>query len=216
MEHWPQRQIERLHAAERALNLGQGLVRPYGACGIDLFGRQTGAQHVEAIEPGLLGDGIRLAREVERMIGDGLLEVPGHLAFAQDGTDGLADFSSPAQRIFLSCRPGLDLAQVGLGQRQRQIATALWRAAGQQVFEADAPSDRQRREDVAMRQRAADLEAAMADRSQRIPAQGRAQGLEALERQLGQVGERAVLDLAVFAVGFPQQIRGACVAVGEP
>jgi hypothetical protein len=34
------------------------------------------------------------------MIGDGLFEVLGHLAFAQDSTDSLADFTSATQGIF--------------------------------------------------------------------------------------------------------------------
>jgi hypothetical protein len=91
-------------------------------------------------------------------------------------------------------------------------ARSLWRAAWQQLVEADAPCGDKRGEDVAMRQRPADLEAGLADRGQRIAAQGSAQGLNALDRQFGEVGQGAVLDLAVLAVGFPQQVGGT----GEP
>ena len=53
-----------------------------------------------------------------------------------------------------------------------------------------------------MRQRPADLEAGLADRGQRIATQRGAQGLNAFERQLREVGQRAVLDLAVLAIGL--------------
>ena len=66
-----------------------------------------------------------------------------------------------------------------------------------------------------MRQRPADLEAGLADRGQRIAAQRGAQGLDAFERQLREVGQRAVLDLAVLAIGLAQQERGAGVAIGD-
>jgi hypothetical protein len=55
---------------------------------------------------------------------------------------------------------------------------------------------------MAVWQRPVDLEAGLADRGQRVPAQGGPQGLDALDRQLGEVGQRAVLDLAVSAVGL--------------
>jgi hypothetical protein len=105
--------------------------------------------------------------------------------------------------------------QPGDDEPQRQVATALWRTAGQQVVEADAPGSAQSSEDMAMRQRPADLEAGLADWGQRITAQRGAQGLDTLERQLGEVGQRAVLDLAVLAIGLTQQERGAGVAVGD-
>ena len=98
---------------------------------------------------------------------------------------------------------------------QRQVAAALGCAAGQQIVEVDAPGGGQGRKHVAMRQRPADLEAGPADRGQRITAQRGAQSINALDRQLGEVGQRAVLDLAVLAVGLAQQERGAGVAVGD-
>ena len=97
---------------------------------------------------------------------------------------------------------GSRVEQPGDDEPQRQVAAALGRAAGQQVVEADAPGGGQRSEDVAMRQRPADLEAGLADRGQRIATQRGAQGLDAFDRQLGEVGQRAVLDLAVLAIGL--------------
>jgi hypothetical protein len=66
-----------------------------------------------------------------------------------------------------------------------------------------------------MGQRAADLEAFAADRANGIATQGGAEGFDALDRQLGKIDKGGVLDLAVLAVGFPQQERGAGVAVKD-
>ena len=65
VKHRPQVQIDRLDAAERTLDLGQGFVGPHGARSIGQFNRQAGAQHIETVEPGLFGDGPGLAREAE-------------------------------------------------------------------------------------------------------------------------------------------------------
>src|ERR1700761_6908120 len=48
-----------------------------------------------------------------------------------------------------------------------------------------------------------------------IATQGGAEGFDALDRQLGKIDKGGVLDLAVLAVGFPQQERGAGVAVED-
>jgi len=66
-----------------------------------------------------------------------------------------------------------------------------------------------------MRQRAADLQATHAKRNEGIAAQGGTQGFDPLDRQLREVGQGAVLDLTVHAVGLAQQERGAGVAVGH-
>jgi hypothetical protein len=66
-----------------------------------------------------------------------------------------------------------------------------------------------------MRQRTADLKAFAADRGESLAAQGGTQSFDALDRQLGEVGEGAVLDLAVLAVGFPQQEGRSGVAVRD-
>ena len=58
------------------------------------------------------------------MVGDRQLEVLGHLALAQDGADRLADLAGATQRVLLPRHPGLDPAQVGLGQRQQFVALA--------------------------------------------------------------------------------------------
>ena len=48
----------------------------------------------------------------------------GHLALVEDGADRLADLGRPSQRVFLAPNTSLDLAQVGLGQRQQLVALA--------------------------------------------------------------------------------------------
>ena len=94
--------------------------------------------------------------------------------------------------------------QPGDDERQCQVAATLRGSAGQQVVQADAPRNAQRGKDVAMGQRAADLEALAADRGKGVAAQGGAESFDTLDRQLGKIGEGAVLDLAVLAVGFSQ------------
>jgi hypothetical protein len=123
---------------------------------------------------------------------------------------GRGGIEHPRRREF-RCR----IEQPGDDERQCQAAATLRRTARQQVVEADAPGDGQRDKHVAMRRRTADLEAFAADRSESLAAQGGTQSFDALDRQLGEVGEGAVLDLAVLAAGFPQQEGRSGVAVRD-
>lgn len=113
------------------------------------------------------------------------------------------------------CQLGRRVEQPGDDERQRQVTTALRGSAGQQVGEADASGGGEGGKNVTMRQRAADFEAMLADRDERVAAQSGTQGVDALDRQLREVGKGAVLDLAILAVGFAQQERGAGVTVRD-
>jgi hypothetical protein len=53
--------------------------------GREAVARQAAADHVDAVERGLGGDRLGLAREGEARIGDGELEVLGHMATVDDG-----------------------------------------------------------------------------------------------------------------------------------
>ena len=96
-------------------------------------------------------------------------------SFAQGMTGGLCIQHARG------CQFGRRIEQPGDDQRQCQVTAALRGSARQQIVEADAPGGGQRGEHVAVRQRAADFEAALAHRDQRVPAQGGAQGVDAVD-----------------------------------
>jgi hypothetical protein len=88
-------------------------------------------------------------------------------------------------------------------------------AAGQQVVEADAARGGQRGEDVTMRKRTADLEAALAGGDEFVAAQDGAEGFDLLGRPAGEVGQGAGFDLAVLAVAFAEQDGRGRATVGD-
>src|SRR5665213_2369966 len=87
---------------------------------------------------------------------------------------------------------------------ERVIAPAR-RLAVEQPRQIQATSHRQRRYHVPRRQRALDLKR-LTSRDVGLPAQRAADQLDYLRRQVREVRERLVLDLAVLAVGAPQQV----------
>jgi hypothetical protein len=80
------------------------------------------------------------------------------------------------------CQFGGRVEQPGDDERQRHVTTALRSAAGKKFVETDALGDGEGGKDVAVRQRAADLEAIAADRNERIATQSGTQSLDALDR----------------------------------
>ena len=83
----PDAEIDALHAAEGALDLREIFVGTHRVFGSkDLLG-DRGAQDVEAIEGRLGLDGLLLAPVREGRVGDGDLEVLGHLEAAQHLAD---------------------------------------------------------------------------------------------------------------------------------
>src|SRR5690348_11211959 len=69
--------------AEGPLDLGQGFVRGDDLGAVEVAGRDAGAQHVDAVELGLGGDGILVAGVADAVVGDLGGEVPGDVAAAQ-------------------------------------------------------------------------------------------------------------------------------------
>ena len=69
--------------------------------------------------------------------------------------------------------------------------------------------------DVAVRQRADDLEALGAERHEGLPGQHPAQALDLRLRPIGDVGERARLDLAPLAIALAQEDGGRRIAVRD-
>src|SRR5450759_5596396 len=94
------------------------------------------------------------------------------------------------------------IEQAGDDQGENDIAAALGRTAGQQAIEADMAGGGQRGEDMAMRERAADFEPALAGGNQPVAAQGGAEGLDLLVPTTGEIGEGAGFDLSVLAVAL--------------
>ena len=81
------------------------------------------------------------------------------------------------------------IEQPGNDQGESEITPASRRATRQQVIEADAAGGGERGENVAVRQRAADFEAALAGQDELIAAQDGAKGFDLLGRPRGEVGE---------------------------
>lgn len=77
----------------------------------------------------------------------------------------------------------------------------------EQPRKLEPPRHRKRRLDMACRQRTLDLER-LAGGDQALAAQRRPDQLDQLVRQMGEIRQRLLLDLAALAVGAPQQVRG--------
>lgn len=69
-------EVDGLEGAEGALDLGQRLVGAHRAYIIDGVEGQAGADHVDAVQRRLLGDGLGFPGEGEVIIGDGEREDP--------------------------------------------------------------------------------------------------------------------------------------------
>ena len=72
-------EIDRLHRAKGALDLRQGFVMAHTTRAIQALWADRGADDINAIEGRLRGNGVLLAGEGERRVGDGEGEVLGHL-----------------------------------------------------------------------------------------------------------------------------------------
>ena len=103
---------------------------------------------------------------------------------------------------------GGGVEQPGDDQCENEIALASRRAAREQVIKADPTRGGQRGEDMAVRQGAADFEAALAGRDEFVAAQRGAQRLDFLVRPGGEIGQRAGFDLAVLAVALAEEDGG--------
>ena len=105
------------------------------------------------------------------------------------------------------CQLGRRLEQARNNEGQRQIPPALRRAARQHGIERDAARGAERRQHVAVRQRADDFHR-LDGGQQLVAAQHGAELLNALGGPARQVGEGSVLGLAGLAVTLPQQDGG--------
>ena len=92
--------------------------------------------------------------------------------------------------------------------RQDQLGRTV-RPLRQHLVEPEPAHRPERRGDMAVPQRAGDLEALFAERHEGLPGQHPAQALDLRLRPIRDVGERARLDLAALAIALAQQDGGA-------
>ena len=137
-------QVDRLERAERALDVGQRLVVAHAVGGVHLRGGDRGADDVDAVQRGLGGDALALAREGEAsspMVSSKclatlywLMTLPTRRPIAS------APLSLPASH------PRLDLGQVALGGGEQLLALVraqlgqLRIAARHQPLARDSPA----------------------------------------------------------------------------
>jgi hypothetical protein len=95
-----------------------------------------------------------------------------------------------------------------------EVAAALV-GRPEDAVQADRPQGSQRRGDVPVRQRAEDRHRLPLGGDDLAALEQGAKALDELLRPIGEVGQGPLLDLAVLAIGFPQQDGGRRVAVGD-
>src|SRR5580704_19328994 len=115
MEDGTDVEVDGLEAAKGALDTGEAFVGAHRIGGIESIGWNAGTQHIEAVERGFCGDRGVIAREAQRIVGDGDAEVLGDLATTEHGTDGQADLVGPTQGLSLAQNASLNVLEVLLG-----------------------------------------------------------------------------------------------------
>src|ERR1700741_3193894 len=132
----PDLDIDGLETAERAFGIRQTFVGAHDRRAVEQAGCDVGAHDVDAIEQGLNVDRLAPALDYEIGIGDGDVEMLGHLVAIDDLADGDADGIATTQQPLGAASAGLDLAQLLLGGTQ-QLATFTRPLIGQQRIAAD-------------------------------------------------------------------------------
>src|SRR5207344_3292680 len=110
--------------AEGPLDLGQRLVGGDHGGGVEVAGGDAGAQHVDAVEGGLGGDGVLVAGVADAVVADVDGEVLGDLAAVQDPVGPHGDLVLAVQRPAGPCAGRGDLAQVSLGGSEQRFPLA--------------------------------------------------------------------------------------------
>ena len=132
-------EIDGLQAAEGTLDAGQVLVGLHRFIRIELLGRHGCADHVDAVETGLLFYLLRPALEGEVAVADLHGEVLGHLPTVHHATDRQADLSGTAQRRVPAADLRLDAEQLAFGGGQQFLALAPTLAGEFAVATDDEP-----------------------------------------------------------------------------
>jgi hypothetical protein len=89
-----------------------------------VFGRQVGADHIDAVKRGLGGDADGVLGKAERHVGDADLEMLGHVTPSQHGADRLADRRGAVQRTARPLHARCNARELLLGGRQQLGAFA--------------------------------------------------------------------------------------------
>jgi hypothetical protein len=84
-------EIDGLQRADGVLDAAETFIDAHRGSGIRVFGRQAGADHVDAVERSFGGDAEGVFGEAERVLADADLEMLGHVAPSQHCADRLAD-----------------------------------------------------------------------------------------------------------------------------
>ena len=105
------RRVDRLEAPEGPLDTTQALVGAHHVLAREPLGRDRGAQHVDAVERGLLLDGVLPAGHHQVIIGDVEIEVLGHLEAVDDPAHRQTDAVGATESAGLDadddgCEPG--------------------------------------------------------------------------------------------------------------
>jgi hypothetical protein len=116
--------IDGLQAAEGPLDADQVLVGLHRFIRIELPGRHGCADHVNAVETGLLLYLLRSALEGEVAVADLRGEVLGHLAAVHHATDCHADLGGTGQRRAPAAHLCLDAEQLAFGGGQQFLPLA--------------------------------------------------------------------------------------------
>jgi hypothetical protein len=112
----------------KACNAAETFVGAHCCGGIGVFGRQIGANHIDAVERGLGGDAEGVLGEVEGIVGDADVEMLGHMAPSQHRADRLADRRGAVQRTARPLHAGCNAREIllGGGQQLRAFAGPLF------------------------------------------------------------------------------------------
>ena len=117
-------QIDRLHGPERLLHPGEILVHPDSIIGADRRRRHTGADDVEAVEPGLAQDAVGLAAVGKAVLGDGEIEVLRHLVGIDYRPHREPDLGLAPERPMAPTDLACDARQIALGGDEQLLALA--------------------------------------------------------------------------------------------
>ena len=161
-----------------------------------------------ALGQGLLDAGLAAAQEIEGGVEFVLID----LAQAEHGAERvgggrLAELARGRQLGGRFDDPGDDHGEDQPGPALRSVR--------QRLVEPEPAQRPERGGDMAMRQRAGDLEALGSERHEGLVGEYPAQAVDLRLRPVGEVGERAGLDLAFLAIALAQEDGGRRIAVGD-
>ena len=122
MVHGSDVDVDRLHQAEVPLDSREVLVGRDDSGRVELAVLDRRAQHVDAVERGLLGDRRLVAREAEGVLFDCDGEVLGHLVAVEHLAEAQGDRVLAPQRSARALACADEVFEVGLGRGEQRLA----------------------------------------------------------------------------------------------